>query len=481
MISGRDFDIVTKELDLTLEQKQEELELMGKMGKIKPESLHLPSQTWHKNLNEYKNISAELEEKLASYAEQREKVMEVQSRITKQHKKGPRITTNYGTVQDTRPPVHGLGPVDVTRIAKVYEDCEFDENYEIEAMAKRDLLQTLEQEKWEREAEACTFAPKINEQSAKIANVPSRKPIYERWKEEARLKKQKILDQKAAKFIEKEIEMARMNPQIKHSVLRAKHDIYQSNNKWFDEKEKKLFDFKVQAYDKIMDDCQFEPKINKNFNETLVLGDFLSRQSNHTRKLDQNTNKLRERNDGCTFKPKLCTNSLKIAERGKETAIESDRFGFEDYENHNRHLSNCNYGTKPLDPNSYKSNLPKCKELLTEKDTTTRKKRDPDTFLRLTRSKKDETRKVQVIGLPSAGNRSKANFETSNAMSNAMSSNVMMPETAGKNKEPRTDAETSDKFSYINVMGGSADNGRYRTINTVECEHVPGYLDTHLR
>jgi hypothetical protein len=279
--------------------------------------------------------------------------------------------------------------------------------------------------------------------------------------------------------------MTRVNPPIKLSVLRAKHDIYQANNKWFDEKEKKLFDFKVQAYDKIMDDCQFEPKINKNFNETLVLGDFMSRQSNHTRKLDQNTNKLRERNDGCTFKPKLCTNSLKIAERTKETAIESDKFGFDDYENHNRHLSNCNYGTKPLDPNSYKSNLPKGKELLTEKDTTTRKKRDPDTFLRLTRSKKDETREVHVIGLPSAGNRSKANFETSNAMSNtmsnAMSSNVMMPENAGKNKEPRTEARTDDKFSYINVMGGSDDKGRNRNINTVECEHVPGYLDAHFR
>lgn len=477
MISGRDFDIVTKELDLTLEQKQVELELMGKMGMIKPESLHLPSQTWTKNLNEYKNISAELEEKLASYAEQREKVLQVQARITNQSKKGPKITTNYGRFHDVRPPHKGLGQTDVIRMVKVYEDCEFDEKHEIQEMANKDLLQRLEDEKADRDHQTCTFKPKINELSAKIANVPSRKPIYERWKEESQVKKQKMLDQKAANFIEKELEMAAMNPQVKYSVLRAKHDIYQTNNKWFDEKEKKLFESKVQAYDKIMDDCQFEPKINKNFNETLALGDFLSRQSNHTRKLDQNTNKLRERNDGCTFKPKLCTNSLKIAERSKETAIEGDRFGFDDYENNNRHLTNCNYGTKPLDPNSYKSNLPKGKEHLTEKDTTTRKKRDPDTFLRLTRSKKDETRKVHVIGLPSAGNRSKANFETSNAMS----SNVMLPETAGKNKQPRTETETGDKLSYINVMGGSDDKGRYRTINTVECEHVPGYLDAHLR
>ena len=50
--------------------------------------------------------------------------------------------------------------------------------------------------------------------------------------------------------------------------------MFQTNITWLDNKEKKLFEAKMEAYDWVTNGCEFRPKLNNEFNQNLEMDNF---------------------------------------------------------------------------------------------------------------------------------------------------------------------------------------------------------------
>jgi hypothetical protein len=206
----------------------------------------------------------------------------------------------------------------------------FDERYYDYADRKKEELDRLEHDKFDREAEACTFTPAINELSRVLNSRTARPPLHERYLDELNYKNEKMTKERnrvAKEREDTELE-ERRKLEKKMSGLKPKPNIYENNIGWYDKKEKHIFEQKMVAYDKVTDGCRWYPHTNKSYNKRVNGGDFLDRQSNHIKNVNKKNTVNQQRVENHSYKPMLCTKSLLMAEVAQRAVVPEDDFQF---------------------------------------------------------------------------------------------------------------------------------------------------------
>lgn len=435
MSSPDNFEYFTHEIEKTHDMTQQEtdrVEHINGIYKKKPERPMPKSQTLAEKIVE----SNDQEKKLQEYQKFHALVRQTHEGLNRE-KKGPCMHTNYNRKYNPKTGCH--------RLVKTKSDCDFDKKYYEREQLKNHGLTKLEEEKMNQEQEICTFAPKIDENSSKIAKEQiGLKPLSIRYQQELRARQDKILEMKKHFIDEKEAEEDRlMGKDDKHPKYRfSKKDVFESSHFWYENKEKKVFEAKLQAYEQVTEGCNFEPKQNSNFNNTLELGDFLDRQTNHLKRVENKKGETLHKIEPYSFIPKLNPKSLKMA-KNKKLGVQAHTC----YDQENQQP--LNYATRPANDTQ---NLILG---LSEKDTTMRKKkRNPEAFERLTRpvSKRPA---LGVVNLPKGKNPDLYNLN----------------DTEGLPAEYQEYLKHQDKISSVDFVSVDPQN-----INVVEVQHVPEYL-----
>jgi hypothetical protein len=321
MSEGQNYDYFMKEVQSCVKKKNDETALVRKVNGTDVKNLHGMDVKADPNLVEYKNSSEEMENRLRALDAKQRQMDSAKKQILQPEKKGG-LVTNYGTRWD---PHISYNRLDWKRDGSV-----FDERYYDYADRKRNELNRLEDDKFDREAEACTFTPAINELSRVLNSRTDRPPLHERYLDELNYKNEKMTKERNRVAKEREdVELTeRRKLDKKMAGVRQKSNIYENNIGWYDKKEKHIFEQKMVAYDKITDGCRWYPQTNKNYNKRVTGGDFLNRQSNHIENVNKKNTVNQQRAENHSYKPMLCTKSLWMAEVAQRGVVPEDDFNF---------------------------------------------------------------------------------------------------------------------------------------------------------
>jgi len=82
------------------------------------------------------------------------------------------------------------------------------------------------------------------------------------------------------------------------------------------------------AYEKVLDGFDFKPKVNTKFNERREYCDFISRQTNHIKKVENKTKSVMKQTENYSYKPKLNLKSLHMVKNREISSKHDDDFGF---------------------------------------------------------------------------------------------------------------------------------------------------------
>lgn len=392
MSSQENFLYYQRKIEKTHDKTDEEDEIIDHLKGIDVKHNQRPYPK-SKVLNDKMVESDELEKKLYEQQKAHAK-LRAQNDSLYIDKKGPGIVTNYNKQVNPK--------TGCIKVVKSRNDADFDKKYYEREQTKNEGLNKLEEKKWNEEQEVCTFAPQIDANSKKIAKDQlTLKPLQDRYAQEVKQRKDKILEMKKQFAQEKEYEedKAMLKDEKQQNKYRLnKKDVHETNHFWYENKEKKVFEAKMQAYDRVTEGCNFEPKLNIDFNNTLELGDFLERQNNHLRRIEKKTQTVLENIEPYSFIPKLNPKSLNMAKHKKKFSKATR--GHNCYEYNDENVIGGNYATRPTDSMNF--DKPRFTGI-NEKDTTTKKRRNPEAFERLTRPKSKRPA-LAVVNLPTGKN-----------------------------------------------------------------------------
>ena len=94
----------------------------------------------------------------------------------------------------------------MNRLKKVRDNADFDTRYQEQIQRKLGETQRLEDDKWNRDAEDCTFTPSINEVSRALNDKTQRPPLHKRYQDELKVKNEKLKKERDRVQKQREVE-----------------------------------------------------------------------------------------------------------------------------------------------------------------------------------------------------------------------------------------------------------------------------------
>lgn len=190
---------------------------------------------------------------------------------------------------------------------------------------------TLESEQMDTDNQTCTFKPQISQASREICEKRSFVPISKNWEnvvkhKEAWLEKERELKEKAKLQLEKES----MVPEYKNpnSHYRDANYIWERNEKFIDQKNKTLGKVKADKIKKESEELIFRPKTARDPYKNKITSSFMERQNDFLKKKanhESYAKKIIKEFEPYSYKPKLNTKSLRIAEAYKIRGCQTGR------------------------------------------------------------------------------------------------------------------------------------------------------------
>ena len=185
-------------------------------------------------------------------------------------------------------------------------------------MNKQTNLEKLQEEMDEEIDDKCPFAPAISNNSRAIFEKKKIKPVYDRYKDEIKAKKERIeklkseLDQQKIDRDEKE------NTISNKSTNKKFHDTYKHNVAWYNKKTQKIVDEQVKRLEEALQEKEHKPQVNSKSIRAMEGTTFEERQLSFVQRVQNKKQELDRKANNHSHSPNLNQKSMKMAEEGKQ-------------------------------------------------------------------------------------------------------------------------------------------------------------------